>query len=65
MNTKLKFLFSVDNCLFMFCVTGQVFNFNFEDGPGHYQATKEGRPKDDYSYMGRSWVVLGGGGYCF
>ena len=49
----------------MFCVTGQVFNFNFEDGPGHYQATKEGRPKDDYSYMGRSWVVLGGGGPVF
>ncbi|XP_053374403.1 integrin alpha-8-like isoform X2 [Mercenaria mercenaria] len=36
---------------------GQIFNFNFEDGPGRYRATKEGRAKDDYSYMGYSSAV--------
>ncbi|XP_060592607.1 integrin alpha-V-like isoform X3 [Ruditapes philippinarum] len=36
---------------------GQIFNFNFENGPGRYQATKEGRARDDYSYMGFSSAV--------
>lgn len=36
---------------------GQIFNFNFEDGPGRYQATREGRARDDYSYMGYSSAV--------
>lgn len=37
---------------YCFFFSGQVFNFNFEDGPGRYLATKEGRARDDYSYMG-------------
>ena len=33
--------------------SGQLFNFNFEDGPGRYEATPEGRKDRDYSYMGK------------
>ena len=35
-------------------ISGQLFNFNFEDGPGRYEATPEGRKDKDYSYMGKS-----------
>ena len=37
---------------------GQLFNFNFEDGPGRYEATPEGRQKEDYSYMGTFLLFL-------
>ncbi|KAL4222463.1 hypothetical protein ACF0H5_018503 [Mactra antiquata] len=36
---------------------GQLFNFNFEDGPGRYKSTREGDESDDYSYMGYSSAV--------
>ncbi|XP_052821061.1 integrin alpha-8-like isoform X1 [Mya arenaria] len=36
---------------------GQLFNFNFEDGPGRYKSTPEGQQNDDYSYMGYSMAV--------
>ena len=39
--------------------SGQLFNFNFEDGPGRYEATPEGRKDKDYSYMGKSVDTFG------
>ncbi|XP_052258576.1 integrin alpha-8-like isoform X2 [Dreissena polymorpha] len=36
---------------------GQLFNFDFEQGPGRYESTNEGKQDEDYSYMGYSTAV--------